>query len=87
MKSILMGGGKLFAVYAPDTLATLSTIAGLDPTPVMREEILAEPEKYRDVEVIFSTWGMPKFTEEEIFFEAMGLMPFAVSVVSPGKSS
>jgi phosphoglycerate dehydrogenase-like enzyme len=66
MKSILMGGGKLFAVYAPDTLATLSAIAGLDPTPVMREEILAEPEKYRDVEVIFSTWGMPKFTEEEI---------------------
>jgi phosphoglycerate dehydrogenase-like enzyme len=33
---------------------------------VTREEILAEPEKYRDVEVIFSTWGMPKFTEEEI---------------------
>jgi len=66
MKSILMGGGKLFSVYTPETLNTLREIAGLDPTPVSREEILASPEKYQKVEVIFSTWGMPKFSEEEL---------------------
>ena len=66
MKSILMGGGKLFDVYTPKSLETLKNIAGLDPTPVTREEIIASPEKYKKVEVIFSTWGMPKFTEEEI---------------------
>ena len=66
MKSILMGGGKLFDVYTPASLDTLKNIAGLDPTPVTREEILASPEKYQNVEAIFSTWGMPKFTEEEL---------------------
>lgn len=66
MKSILMGGGKLFSVYTPETLHTLAEIAALSPTPVTREEILADPARFADVEVIFSTWGMPKFTEEEL---------------------
>ena len=66
MKSILMGGGKLFSVYTPDTLNKLANIAALSPTPVTREEILANPARFADVEVIFSTWGMPKFTEEEL---------------------
>ena len=66
MKSILMGGGKLFSVYTPDTLNKLADIAALSPTPITREEILADPGRFAEVEVIFSTWGMPKFTEEEL---------------------
>ncbi len=66
MKSILMGGGKLFSVYSPETLNKLANIAALSPAPVTREEILANPTQFADVQVIFSTWGMPKFTEEEL---------------------
>lgn len=66
MKSILMGGGKLFSVYTPETLENLAAIADLAPTPITREEILAAPERFTEVEVIFSTWGMPKFSEEEL---------------------
>ena len=66
MKTILMGGGKLFSVYTPETLNRLADIAGLTPTPITREEILADPARFAEVEVIFSTWGMPKFTEEEL---------------------
>lgn len=66
MKSILMGGGKLFSVYTPETLNRLSDIADLAPVPITQEEILAAPERFAEVEVIFSTWGMPKFSEEEL---------------------
>lgn len=31
-----------------------------------RAEVLADPSAFADVEFIFSTWGMPAFTEEEI---------------------
>lgn len=66
MKSILMGGGKLFSVYTPQSLRTLQEQAGLDPTPVSTEMLLADPAAYRDTEVIFSTWGMPRLTEEQL---------------------
>jgi phosphoglycerate dehydrogenase-like enzyme len=66
MKSILMGGNKLFSVYTPETLTRLASVAALNPTPVTREEILADPARFSEVEVIFSTWGMPKFSEEEL---------------------
>ncbi len=31
-----------------------------------KEDITANPENFREVEFVFSTWGMPSFTEEEI---------------------
>lgn len=66
MKSILMGGSKLFSVYPPELIEQLKATAGLDPAPVSREALIADPERYRDVEVIFATWGMPKLSEDEI---------------------
>ena len=94
MKSILMGGGKLFSVYAPASIEALRAAAELDPVPVSREDILSAPERYRDVEVIFSTWGMPKFTEEElqsclpslraVFYAAGSVQAFARPHLSRG---
>lgn len=37
-----------------------------EPGFFKKEDVLADPEKFRDVTEIFSTWGMPRFTEEEI---------------------
>ena len=37
-----------------------------DDTVYTKEEVLSEPEKFKATEYVFSTWGMPTFTEEEI---------------------
>ena len=66
MKSILMGGDKILEVFDWNTRETLIREAGLDCTPYQKEDILSSPEQFKDTEYIFSTWGMPAFSEEEI---------------------
>jgi len=66
MKSILMGNQNVPAVYPPETLAALKAEADLEPVVVTKNEILADPAATADTEYIFATWGMSKFTEEEI---------------------
>lgn len=54
-------------VYAPETIAWLQEHAGLAEKCVYTKEMILEaPEKWGDVRYIFTTWGMPAFTEEEI---------------------
>ena len=68
MKSIMLcderkNPGK---VYAPETLELLYENAGLERQFYSKAEVLEHPEQFRDVEYVFSTWGMPAFTEAEI---------------------
>ena len=44
---------RVYADYMPKTF-------------LKKEDILREPESFRNTQYIFSTWGMPVFTEEEI---------------------
>lgn len=53
-------------VFEPQTVASIRKNALLSDTVYSKEELLREPEKFSDVELIFSTWGMPEMTEEEI---------------------
>ena len=53
-------------VYGEDALEILKAEAGLEETVWTGDSIRANPEAFRDVDFIFSTWGMVKFTEEEI---------------------
>ncbi len=39
---------------------------GFDTAIYSKNDVLAEPEKFAEIEYIFSTWGMPAFSEEEI---------------------
>ena len=66
MKSILLGGEKIFNVYDKSTLAALRSEAGLCDTHFSKEDIIGDPDKFKDTEYIFSTWGMPYFSEQEI---------------------
>ena len=67
MKSIILNEGRrFFDVYPPETLACLVQEAGLDPTQYTKSQLLAEPSIGADAECIFTTWGMPTFTEDEI---------------------
>lgn len=66
MKSIFLGGDAMFRVYCDETLADLQEKTGIEPVCYKKEDIIASPEKFSSVEYIFSTWGMPGFTEKEI---------------------
>lgn len=67
MRSIFLCDEKqIERVYAPKTIAWLKENAGIDDTVYTKAMILEKPDQWADVQCIFSTWGMPKFTEEEI---------------------
>ena len=54
-------------VYAPETMELLKEIAGLETETIYSGEyVLAHPDDFQDVDFLFSTWGMPKMTEEDI---------------------
>lgn len=52
-------------VYA-DAIDRIRNMAVLDETVYGKEAVLADPSAFADVEIAFSTWGMPVMTEEEI---------------------
>ena len=56
----------IFRVYDADTIAALQTKLELEPRVYTKAEVLAEPARFADVAILFSTWGMPTFTEDEI---------------------
>jgi phosphoglycerate dehydrogenase-like enzyme len=68
MKSIFVCEDKpcVHRVYSGNITKKLVDLAGLDPVVYDKNEIMAMPQKFKDVEYIFSTWGMPAFTKEEV---------------------
>lgn len=66
-KGIFLGNEKqINYVFPPDIQEQLSALCGTPAYVYTKEEVLAAPERFGDVNYIFSTWGMPVFTEEEI---------------------
>lgn len=57
---------KFHAVFPASIVAKLREMTDLDETLYSKEDVLACPEKFRSAELLFSTWGMPSFSEAEI---------------------
>jgi len=74
---------KLFEVYPERVIESLAAATGLARVVYDRDEVLAEPARFAEVEFIFSTWGMPSFTEEEIAacFPALTCVFYAAGTV------
>ena len=53
-------------IYDKKTRERLSCLTGITDDIYSRDEVFENKEKFSDTEFIFSTWGMPVFTEEEI---------------------
>lgn len=53
-------------VYDEGVTAALGKVATLNTAVFNKAAVLQDPAAFADVEIIFSTWGMPSFTEEEI---------------------
>ncbi len=58
--------GNIFRVYDRQTLDLICGSLDTQPLQYDKAAILADPCAFRAVEYIFSTWGMPVFTEKEI---------------------
>ena len=67
MRSIFLGSTKhIPTVYDADITAYLRGMARLCDTVYSQRDVLENPSQFADTEFIFSTCGMPKFSEEEI---------------------
>lgn len=53
-------------VYLNKNIKTTQKVYGTDETVYTFEDVLAAPENFKDTECIFSTWGMPTLSENEI---------------------
>lgn len=68
MKSIFLceKEDKIFRVYDSNTVCALQSLTEIEKKIYTKADVLREPTFFFDVEFIFSTWGMPEFTVEEI---------------------
>ncbi len=68
MKSILLSDrvSMLESVYPEKIISILADDAGLDRNFYSSQDIRNSVDGFADTEYIFSTWGIPVFTEEEI---------------------
>ncbi len=58
---------ELDRVYTDEMRARLASEGGPEPEHIFcRDDVLADPHRFREVEYIFSTWSMPSFNETEI---------------------
>ena len=96
MKSIILCEKQQHfeAVYPTDIIKKLQSMTDVDGIRYSRADVLSHPSKFADTEIIFSTWGMPSFTEEEIrtylpslkcvFYAAGSVQGFARSFLNCG---
>lgn len=68
MKAIFLceKSDKIFSVYNAQTVSALQGQADIEKRIYTKADVLCDPVSFSEVEFIFSTWGMPSFTEDEI---------------------
>lgn len=85
MRSIFLcnNRGEIDRVYDSRAKEILISEAKTDDTVYRKEDILAGKGNFDDVDFIFSTWGMPVFTEEEIagFFPSLKCVFYSAGTV------
>lgn len=84
----------LNSVYSEDQRERLAVTANVDADVYRRADLLTAPEKFADVDYVFSTWGMPSLSEDEIarclpnlkcvFYAAGSVQAFARPFLSRG---
>ena len=57
---------NIFRVFTDETVSELQKLTDIEKKVYIKEEVLRDPALFSDIELIFSTWGMPEFTEDEI---------------------
>ena len=84
MKSVYLNNTKkIGSVYTAETLEYLKSAAGLEPIAYSHEDVAADSQSFANVEYVFSTWGMPVFTTEEVknWFPSLKAIFYAAGTV------
>jgi len=68
MKAIFLceKSDKIFSVYDAETVCALQKLTNIEKKIYSKADVLRAPDLFSEVAFVFSTWGMPAFTEEEI---------------------
>jgi len=68
MKAIFLceKSNNIFKVYDSKSIYELQTLTDIEKKIYAKEDLYHEPKLFSNVEYIFSSWGMPTFTEDEI---------------------
>lgn len=68
MKAVFLCNEKSnpLRIYDNGTRERLKLLTDITDTVYSREDVLADKKSFSDTEYIFSTWGMPVFSEDEI---------------------
>ena len=68
MKAIFLceKSDKIFSVYDAEVICKLQKQIDIEKKIYSKADVVREPDLFSDVALIFSTWGMPEFTEDEI---------------------
>ena len=68
MKAIFLceKSDKIFSVYDAEVICKLQKQIDIEKKIYSKADVVREPYLFSDVALIFSTWGMPEFTEDEI---------------------
>ncbi len=67
MKSIFLGSEQnIKNVYGEQRINHIASVCGGDGILYTKKQVLESPEAFAKTEFVFSTWGMPTFTEDEI---------------------
>ena len=56
----------IFTVYSESVVSEIQSLTEIEKRLYDKAAVISSPESFSNVEFIFSTWGMPEFTEEEI---------------------
>ena len=54
------------SVYSKETIKNLCTVADTEDKVYSKDDVMSSPFNFSNTEYIFSTWGMPVFSEDEI---------------------
>ena len=57
---------KCHSVYDKNIISRLGAMTELDEKIYTKSDVVADPHRFENIRIIFSTWGMPSFTEQEI---------------------
>ena len=53
-------------IYLCENERHVRNVYGTSERVFCKEDMLQEPARFRNTEYVFSTWGMPQFSEDEI---------------------
>ena len=84
MKSVFLGDeNNIGQVYSKETIEKLKSLAEIEDKVYTKEDIISDKLSTENITYIFSTWGMPQFSAQEIkkYFPSLKAIFYAAGTV------